>query len=115
MSDELGYISKEKLFIALVSSDAFSNLPEMLEVLGDEKFLAFVEIFGGQTLTIPRMQDIATAVRDVMIHERFTNEGVQTSVLADQHGITAGQIRRIVARVTRANNFGAQKKVSDDV
>lgn len=107
MSDELGYISKDKLFLALVASDAFSNLPEMLSILGEEKFLEFVELFGGQTVTLPKLEDIANAVRDVVIQEKAA-QGVKTYLLSEQYGLSQSQVRRIVARVAQSKNFGAQ-------
>jgi Mor family transcriptional regulator len=113
MSDELGYISKEKLFLALVSNDAFSNLPEVMKVLGTDTFLEFIEVFGGQTLVVPRMEDVAKAIRDVVIQEK-REAGVHASVLAEQYNLTERQVHRIAASVKQASNYGAQTGAGND-
>lgn len=113
MSEEIGYISREKLFLALVANDAFSNVPELMSILDEDTFLEFVEIFGGQTIVVPKMEDIAIALRDVSIQERH-EQGVKIRDLADQHGLTDRHVRRIIATVKQAKNHGAQTGVGEN-
>ena len=103
-----GGISEERLFLALVNNDAFSSLPEMLEILGQQKFMEFVEIFGGLTITIPNMETLRQSLRDLTIHERNVTDGVSVSILAEEYDLTPRSVRRIIANVDRAYNFGAR-------
>lgn len=111
MSEDPIHVPEDRLFLALVKNDAFSTMPELLKILGQEKFLELVEVFGGLALQIPNLSDLRQSLRDLAIYERNVNEGVAVALLAEEYEMTPRSIRRIVANVDKAYNFGAQGPV----
>ena len=95
--------------IAVHEAFEMTHLPEMLEVLGQEKFTEMMGIFEGTTvlncpgcsrpLKWPPMEDFRAVVRDVDVYIRIkaTPQGSKARVvsnLAQEYNITPGEIRK---------------------
>jgi Mor family transcriptional regulator len=108
MMAELLATPQDRMFFALVVSDGMTTVPDMFKVLGRSKFLEFVDLFGGQTVNIPTQTRITQALRDVAIYSSHVNDGESKSEIAQQHGLSAQQVRRIIDSVDEAIKTGAQ-------
>jgi Mor family transcriptional regulator len=107
------HVPQDRLLMALIASDSLSALPELFGILGREKFLEFVDIFGGMVLKIPSRGALQAALRDTTIHQRHS-QGVTAEVLSNEYGISVRQVYRIVARVEKALAEGGGRSGKSD-
>jgi hypothetical protein len=52
---------------AVLHHSQYEVLPEVLEIMGEEGFLRFIEVFGGRGLHIPPQSDMHKVLRDISI------------------------------------------------
>jgi len=74
--------------------DFIENLTLMYEIVGEEKFLEIIRMYGGSNLYIPTYKSVIRSSRNREIAKRYN--GVNASQLAREYGITVNQIRNIV-------------------
>jgi Mor family transcriptional regulator len=70
------------------------NLALMYEIVGEEKFLEIIRMYGGSNLYIPTYKSVVRSSRNREIAKRYN--GINASQLAREYGITVNQIRNIV-------------------
>ena len=70
------------------------NLAIMYEIVGEEKFLEIIRMYGGSNLYIPTYKSVVRSSRNREIAKRYN--GINASQLAREYGITVNQIRNIV-------------------
>ncbi len=91
----------------------FTNLPEIYDFLsdpelmttnGDKRFLNFLDLFGGLSITVPDRQRVAAMVRDIAIFRSMLENSMRPNVdrLAQLYSLPVEQVRQINARVRRA-------------
>ena len=66
----------------------------MYEIVGEEKFLEIIRMYGGSNLYIPTYKSVVRSSRNREIAKRYN--GINASQLARDYGITVNQIRNIV-------------------
>ena len=66
----------------------------MYEIVGEEKFLEIIRMYGGSNLYIPTYKSVVRSSRNREIAQRYN--GINASQLAREYGITVNQIRNIV-------------------
>lgn len=98
-------IDGESLSLALVGIDPFDLCPEILQIIGPEKFLRIIEIFGGLTVKFPTLGAVKAAIRNVEILKEY-HKGVPVGVLAERSGVDDREIRRRMAHLEKSMNFG---------
>ncbi len=108
MASVLSTAAQDHMFLALVSSDGLSIVPDRFRILGRDKFLKFVELFGGVTVKFPSKERIEAALRDVSIYHRYIQDDVDMKTLAEENEIPYKKVRRIIRDVRKAINYGAQ-------
>ena len=74
--------------------DVIENLALMYDIVGEEKFLEIIRMYGGSNLYIPTYKSVIRSSRNREIAKRYN--GVNASQLAREYGITVNQIRNIV-------------------
>lgn len=74
--------------------DVIENLSLMYEIVGEEKFLEIIRMYGGNNLYIPTYKSVVRSSRNREIAKRYN--GINASQLAREYGITVNQIRNIV-------------------
>jgi len=74
--------------------DVIENLALMYDIVGEEKFLEIIRMYGGSNLYIPTYKSVIRSSRNREISKRYN--GVNASQLAREYGITVNQIRNIV-------------------
>lgn len=70
------------------------NLALMYEIVGEEKFLEIIRMYGGSNLYIPTYKSVVRSSRNREIAKKYN--GINASQLAREYGITVNQIRNIV-------------------
>ncbi len=50
--------TRELFLESLLFSKAFSNLPEVYNVLGEENFIKLLFVFGGYTIRVPSLTEV---------------------------------------------------------
>lgn len=84
--------------------DRYSVLPEIFSLLGPEKTLDFLEVFGGSTIKFPPRNAVAQVIRDFEIYRALNGLGGESRLvvmarLAGQHDLTEGYIKEVHDRV----------------
>ena len=74
--------------------DVIENLALMYDIVGEEKFLEIIRMYGGSNLYIPTYKSVVRSSRNREISKMYN--GVNASQLAREYGITVNQIRNIV-------------------
>ena len=74
--------------------DVIENLSLIYEIVGEEKFLEIIRMYGGNNLYIPTYKSVVRSSRNREIAKRYN--GINASQLAREYGITVNQIRNIV-------------------
>ena len=91
----------DALYAVLVASDEMQFFPEMLEIFGKESVVKFLDIFAGQTVTVPPRDVLEAKVRDVTLWLEVSRRGGAGNVadLAKEHGLTESQVKERVKGV----------------
>ena len=112
--DRLSNRTMDLFSIAVQEAFEMTHLPEMLEVLGQEKFTALLGIFEGTTvlrclgcsrsLKWPPMEDFLEVLRDVDVYARTTaaprgSKAQVVSNLSHEYNTTPGSIRKSFSRM----------------
>ncbi len=102
--------------ISVLEAFEMTHLPEMLEVLGRDKFIALLNVFEGtkkmscphcgHEVRWPPMDDFLEVLRDIEIYTKISAaaKGSKSRVvreLAGEYNITLGKIRSAHARMER--------------
>lgn len=92
----------DALYAVLVVSDEMQLFPEMLEIFGKDSVVKFLDVFAGQTITVPPVDVLAAKIRDVTIWLEVSKRGGSERIpeLAREHGMTESQVRAKVAEVS---------------
>jgi len=100
----------DALYAVLVASDELQFFPEMVDICGENMVLTFLDIFAGQTITVPPRDVIEAKVRDVSMWLEFT-EGGEKSIpqIAKDHGLCEAEVRdRITGIVNCLERVGVK-------
>ena len=77
--------------------DVIENLSLMYEIVGEEKFLEIIIMYGGNNLYIPTYKSVIRSSRNRDIVNRYN--GFNGTQLAREYGISVNQVRNIVNKV----------------
>lgn len=77
--------------------DVIENLSLMYEIVGEEKFLEIIKMYGGNNLYIPTYKSVIRSSRNREIVNRYN--GFNGTQLAREYGISVNQVRNIVNKV----------------
>ena len=84
----------DALYAVLVASDEMQFFPEMVDIFGDECVIKFLDIFAGQTITIPPKDVLELKLRDVSMWLDFSGGGESViPTLAKEHGLSEDDVR----------------------
>ena len=73
--------------------DVIENLSLMYEIVGEEKFLEIIRMYGGNNLYIPTYKSVIRSSRNRDIVNRYN--GFNGTQLAREYGISVNQVRNI--------------------
>ena len=77
--------------------DVIENLSLMYEIVGEEKFLEIIRMYGGNNLYIPTYKSVIRSSRNRDIVNRYNGfNGIQ---LAREYGISVNQVRNIINKI----------------
>ena len=74
--------------------DVYEHLELLYEIVGDEKYLDIVRMYGGSNLYIPTYKATIRSSRNREIRKRYN--GVNGSQLAFEYGMSVNNLRNIV-------------------
>lgn len=95
----------DKFFLVLCYLDRYPYLMEMYSILGSDKFLEFLQIFGGISLNIPKISDVKKANIEVDSYLEYfeSSEEDIKDIISDwkKKDITLGKINSINSKVSQ--------------
>jgi len=95
----------DALYAVLVASDEMQFFPEMLDIFGEKEVIKFLDIFAGQTLTIPPRDVLEGKLRDVSMWLEFSSGGESSiPALAKSHGVTEDFVREKIKGIEDCMN-----------
>ncbi len=59
------------LMLVLLNTDAYTFLPELLDLFGEDKLLKFLDVFSGTSIQVPSREKLGKSIRDVDIFCRL--------------------------------------------
>ena len=74
--------------------DVIENLSLMYEIVGEEKFLEIIKMYGENNLYIPTYKSVIRSSRNIEIANRYNGKQ-----LAREYGISVNQVRNIINKV----------------
>ena len=74
--------------------DVYEHLELLYEIVGDEKYLEIVRMYGGSNLYIPTYKATIRNSRNREIRQRYN--GVNGSQLAFEYGMSVNKLRNII-------------------
>ena len=77
--------------------DVIENLSLMYEIVGEEKFLEIIRMYGGNNLYIPTYKSVIRSSRNRDIVNRYN--GFNGTQLAREYGICVNQVRNIINKI----------------
>ena len=77
--------------------DVIENLSLMYEIVGEEKFLEVIRMYGGNNLYIPTYKSVIRSSRNRDIVNRYN--GFNGTQLAREYGISVNQVRNIINKI----------------
>lgn len=77
--------------------DVIENLSLMYEIVGEEKFLEIIKMYGGNNLYIPTYKSVIRSSRNRDIVNRYN--GFNGTQLAREYGISVNQVRNIINKI----------------
>lgn len=95
----------ETLIAALVLQDPFNTTPEILRFLGREKFLDFLDRFGGQTFSLPSVGEFRENLAELEVYTRHVN-GESAGDIAEDLGRSVESVERTLKRADSLLTFG---------
>ena len=73
--------------------DVPENLHNIVDIIGEDKFIEIVKLYGGDNIYIPTYKNLFRTSRNKEIISKFN--GANASHLGRQYNLSANQIRRI--------------------
>lgn len=89
---------RDEMWLMLVAMGKFTLLPELYEVIGGDRLVKFLEIFGGTTIQIPPRDEIINAARSIDIFTRISTTGHRSTMitrLSEEYDITEDMVMSI--------------------
>ena len=74
--------------------DVYEHLEMLYEIVGDEKYLEIIRMYGGANMYIPTYKATIRNSRNREIRKRYN--GVNLSLLAAEYGMSVNNLRNIV-------------------
>lgn len=78
---DLKYLTKEDnfstilmLLFTLTENPKYSTLSELVYILDSQSFTKFITYFAGQTIKVPKMDEIITSFRTMLLYQFYTVE-----------------------------------------
>ena len=78
--------------------DVYEHLELLYEIVGDEKYLEIVRMYGGSNLYIPTYKATIRNSRNREIKKKYN--GVNANSLAMQYGMSVNNLRNIVRNIS---------------
>ncbi len=77
--------------------DVIENLALMYEIVGEEKFIEIIRMYGGSNIYIPTYKSVIRSSRNREIAKRYN--GFNANQLAREYGISVNQVRNILNKI----------------
>ncbi|MCG8643324.1 MAG: hypothetical protein MI862_26595 [Desulfobacterales bacterium] len=90
--------------VAITDFDRDETLSLLVEILGLETFKRLVEVFGGDSVYIPKAESVIRIGRDRRIWIEYKTEGYSYRALAARYNLTTRHIRGIIRYQRRINS-----------
>jgi len=95
----------DALYAVLVASDEMQFFPEMVDIFGDKEVVKFLDIFAGQTITIPPRDVLELKLRDVSMWLEFSSGGESViPTLAKEHSLAEDTVRERIKGIEDCMN-----------
>lgn len=93
-------------YVLLLQCGKYSFLPELYDMLGEEKTLQVLEVFAGKTIRFPLMSELTRIARDIAIYCRIAKvpENSSTPVvndLATEYNMEAMTVRKVYSEMSK--------------
>ncbi|RDY25401.1 transcriptional regulator [Romboutsia weinsteinii] len=72
------------------------NLHGIIDIVGEDKFVEIVKVYGGDNIYIPTYKRICRMSRDMEIGRKYN--GANASQLGREYNLSANHVRRIAKR-----------------
>lgn len=59
------------MLLVLLSTDAYTLLPELYDIFGEENLIKFLDAFAGNTIKVPSKREFNKAIQKVEIYSRL--------------------------------------------
>lgn len=96
-----GENKKRLLIMALLNTDQYSFLPELLDIFGEDKLVKFLDVFSGCSIEIPSREKLNRSIREIEIYNRLENSKNKPThaKLASEYGVSEEYIRVVHNKV----------------
>lgn len=76
--------------MVLLNTDSYSLLPELYDVFGEDNLIKFLDVFAGNTITVPGKKKFASAVQKIEIYSRLEVKKNKPTIkeLADEYEVS---------------------------
>lgn len=89
------------LLLILLNDDAYSFLPEINDIFGEEAVLKFLDIFSGTTIKVPNNKKLNKSVLEVEIFSRieYSKYEVSYKELAKEYSMREDTVERYYLKI----------------
>jgi hypothetical protein len=116
--DQTERLHKRLVYYMMLRSGQYTLLPELLDVVGEEKMSELLKLFAGNTLQFPTLDELNRYAKEVNIYfrlQRITNEHRRANAvkeLAGEYMVDESTVRRIYHKVARivSDSLGVKEK-----
>ena len=74
----------------------YAVLSELVYILDNESFIKFLNYFEGQTITIPKIEDIKTILNSLLFYERKANTDIDDNAILKELDIPTHKKQEII-------------------
>lgn len=107
MTLDISAKTRRILYVLLCERYSYTLIPELHEILGEDKLFEFIKLFSGTTLEIPDINEVRNLLVDVVIYKQMeqATEGTIDSVeanLRDRYKLSKDSLRKAHMRTKKA-------------
>lgn len=106
-NSEMYYISL--LLLSSLKKKCYSNIPELSLILDEENLLRLINVYGGQTITIPTKEEVKKYLQIVMVYYYSEIKGLQIKEAMKKAG--ASDNAAILKNVYKLRNLLEESKI----
>ncbi len=95
-----GENKRRLLVMALLNTDQYSYLPELLDIFGEDKLLQFLDVFSGCKVEVPSRDKLNRSMREIEIYNRMESKNKPTyAKIAQEYKVSEEYIRVVHNKV----------------